>query len=287
MSIECASNGQKNLKIEEVVMNGIISSKMYRLLYAIVLTLTASMPAIAQTGEKVANGQSQINQKNLAAEHRISGTVIMKPDNQPVAKTKIEIRGINKPVAGTQLFMSRTFTDEQGHWTIDQVPDGNYLILIDPTVILSPVSTKNGQVNEVRSGTSAKFVAQTYEVKISGTNIDNLVIQVIKGGRITGRVIMDDGEPMPKDLIILPEQTIKVGRSPLRIAPVDLNGTFILEGVPTGEILLKVVAYGKPKRYYMKTATVNGIDLLRETLSIEDGSEVKDVHIVFAKVTDK
>jgi len=268
-------------------MNAIISSKMYRLLYAVILTLAASFPAISQTEEKFANGQPQINQKNPVAEHRISGTVTMKPDNQPVAKTKIEIRNINKPVAGAQLFMSKTFTDEQGRWTIDQVPDGNYLILVDPTVILLPVNTKNGQVNEVRSGTSAKFVAQTREVKMSGTDIDNLTIQVIKGGRITGRVIMDSGKPMPKSLIVLPEQTVKDGRSPSRIAPVEPDGTFILEGVPVGEILLKVVVYGKPKEYYMKTATVNGMDLLRETLSLEDGSEVKDVHIVFAKVTDK
>jgi hypothetical protein len=286
MSIECILNVQQNLKIGVVVMNRIISSKMDRLLYTVILTLVVSVLAIAQTQEIVVDGQPQINQKNPAA-YRISGTVTMKPDNQPVADTRIEVRGINKPAAGAQLFTSKTFTDEQGHWTIDQVPDGNYLILVDPTVILSPVNTKDGQVNEVRSGMSAKFVAQTREVKMSGTNIDNLVIQVIKGGRIIGKVIMEGGEPIPKNLIILPEQTVKDGRSPIRIAPVEPDGTFILEGVPTGEILLKVVVYGKPKEYYMKTATVNGIDLLRGTLTIEDGSEVKEVHIVFAKVTDK
>lgn len=265
-----------------------ISSKTYRLLYAVILTLTVSMLAIAQTQERVVGGQPQINHKTPAAGHRISGIVTMNPDSQPVAKAKIEIRGINRPVAGTQLFMSQTFTDEQGRWTIDNVPDDDYLIVVDPArTPPSPVSNKDGQMNEVNSRAGTKFVSQTYEVKMSGTNIDNLAIQVIKGGRITGKVVMDGGESLPKDLIVLPEQTAKDGRSPVRSALVQPDGSFILEGVPTGSILLKVVVYVRAKEYYTKTAAVDGMDLLRETLSIEDGSEVKDVHIIFAKVTDK
>jgi hypothetical protein len=91
----------------------------------------------------------------------------------------------------------------------------------------------------------------------------------------------------PKDLIVLPEQAVKEGRSPIRFAPVQSDGSFILEGVPTGDILLKVVVYGKPKEYYTKRATVAGMDLLGGVLSIEDGSEVKDVQIIFAKAADK
>ncbi len=268
-------------------MNRIISSKTYRLLHAVILTLTVSMLAIAQTQERVVDRQPQIYHKTPAAGHRISGIVTMNPDSQPVAKAKIEIRGINRPAAGTQLFMSQTFTDEQGHWTIDNVPDDDYLIVVDPARTPSPVSNKDGQMNEVNSRAGTKFVAQTYKVRMSGTDIDNLAIQVIKGGRITGKVVMDGGESLPKDLIVLPEQTAKDGRSPVRSALVQPDGSFILEGVPTGSILLKAVVYGRAKEYYTKTAAVNGMDLLRETLGIEDGSEVKDVHIVFARVTKK
>jgi hypothetical protein len=41
--------------------------------------------------------------------------------------------------------------------------------------------------------------------------------------------------------------------------------------------------FGKSKEYYIKTATVGAIDFLREPIRIEDGAEVKDVQIVFAK----
>lgn len=267
-------------------MNKEISHKMYRALCVVFLALAASSPTISQMQEKIVNGQAQINKENSAAGHRISGMVTMKTDNQPVAKTKIEIRGTNNLTAGAPLFTSKTFTDEQGRWTLDNVPDGNYVVLVDSTVTLIPVKTKNGQVDEIRSGMTAKFVAQTFEVKMAGTDIEDLAIQVIKGGRITGKVIMDSSEPIPEGLIVLPEQTIKFGRSPLRFAAVSSDGTFTLDAVPIGGILLKAMVYGKPKEYHMKSATVNGKDLLRETINMEDGSEVKDVNIVFAKVID-
>ena len=269
------------------MMNRDIIYKMYRGLWFVSLTLATSLSVVSQTQEKIVNDLARINKENSVVGHRISGMVTMKTDNQPVVKTKIEIRGTNNLAAGAPLFVSKIFTDEQGRWTLDNVPDGNYVVLIDPTVTLLPVKTNNGKVDEIRLGITAKFVAQTFEVKMAGTDIDDLTIQVIKGGRITGKVIMHGSEPIPEGLIVLPEQTIKFGRSPIRFAPVNPDGTFTLDAVPTGEILLKAVVFGKPKEYQMKSATVNDKDLLRETINIEDNSEVNDVNIVFAKVTDK
>jgi len=268
-------------------MKRTITFKMYQLFCATIMAFTAALITFAQTQERVVDGKSPDTQKTQVGRHRISGIVTMRVNNQPVVKALIRITGIDRPVAETQNFTNQTFTDEQGRWTVDKVPDGNYLIVVDPAITIPPANNKNGQVNEANPAADAKFVTQSHEVKVSGTDIDDLAMQVIKGGRITGKVIMDGGEMLPKDLIILPEQAIKDGRSPIRIAPVQSDGSFILEGVPTGEIILKVVVYGKPKEYYMKTATVNGIDLLRETLNIQDGAEVKDAHIVFAKVANK
>ena len=44
-------------------MNSIISSKKYRLLYAVILTLNVPVLAVAQIPEKVVDGQPQINRK--------------------------------------------------------------------------------------------------------------------------------------------------------------------------------------------------------------------------------
>jgi hypothetical protein len=260
-------------------MSGIISFKTY-LSYALILILTACLFASGQTPDKrIENGQPQSNQKDPVSGHRISGTVTMKTDNQPVAKANIIVRGINKPLRDPQLFARQTVTDGQGRWAVDNVPDGEYQVVIDPA--------REERSNEAASVPTIKFVAQVQIVEMSGNDINNLVSRVIRGGRISGKVVMSGGETMPQDLLILPEQTIKVGRSPVRFASIQPDGTFILENVPVGEILLRVFVYGKLKEYYMKTATVDGIDLLSDSLNIKDGSEVKDVYIVFAKATDR
>ena len=252
-------------------MSGKIRWKMCHLLYAVILTLTLSDSWRAQTPERVIGGQTPIKQETAAAGHRISGTVTMNADSQPIAKANINIRSIRRPATATELFMSHTVTDEQGRWTIDKVPDDDYLITVNPA--------------GMAAGT--KFVSQNREVKMAGTDVDNVAFQVIKGGRITGKVVMDGGEPLPKDLLIIPGQTIKSGRSQVKTALVQPDGSFILENVPIGDILLKASVFGKPKEYRIKTATVGGIDLVREPIRIEDGAEVKDVQIVFAKVMDK
>lgn len=230
-------------------------------------------------------GQPRIYHKTPATGHRISGGVIMNPEGQPVAKADIEIRDIGQRAAGTQLFSRRTQTDERGRWTIDKVPDGDYLLVVNSGSRLA--RGKDGWFKELDSKPATEFVARTYEVKMSGTDIDNFAIQVIKGGRITGKIIMEGGEPIPEGLVVLPEQTAKTGGSPGRMAPVQPDGSFILEGVPVDDIFFKVFVFGKVKEFYTKSATVGSVDLLRETLKIEDGTEVKDVYIIFAKAMKK
>jgi hypothetical protein len=234
---------------------------MYRAFCLVIMTLILPIFSIAQTPERVVDEQQPINQKTVQANHRISGTVTMKVDNQPVAKANIELRGIRRPATGTQVFWIHAVTDEQGRWSIDKVPDDDYLISVNPTGLTA----------------GTKFVSQNREVKMAGADIENIAFQVIKGGRITGKVIMNDGEPIPKNLLIIPGQTITSSRSQVKTALVQPDGSFILENVPTGDILLKARVFGKPNEYFMKTATVGEIDLMHEPIRIEDGVEVKDV----------
>jgi hypothetical protein len=245
--------------------------KMHQLLYAVILALTVSVFATAQTSERVVDGKSSINQKSAAGFHHISGTVTMNSNKQPIAKANIELRSISRPGTGTQLFFIHTNTDEQGRWTIDKVPDDDYLITVNPTGL----------------ATGTKFVSQNREVKMAGADVDNVAFQVIKGGRITGKVVMGNGETLPERLIITPSQTIQSGRSQVKVAQVQPDASFVLEGVPTGEIILKAVVFAKPQAYFMKTATAGAVNLLSDPIRIEDGDEINDVYIVFAKVNDK
>lgn len=98
---------------------------------------------------------------------------------------------------------------------------------------------------------------------------------------------MDGGGQLPARLIVVPRSTIKNNNAPMQNVQVNKDGSFILEGVPNGEIFLKAEVFDKPNEYFMKSATVGAVDLLREPLRIRDGTEVKDVYIVFAKKAEK
>jgi hypothetical protein len=65
------------------------------------------------------------------------------------------------------------------------------------------------------------------------------------------------------------------------IAGVGANGEFIATGVPDGEFPLSVMIR-PPNVFYAKSIQVNGVDLLREKLKTNAGSEIKDVRIVIA-----
>ncbi len=259
-----------------------INWKMYRALCVVIMTLILPVFSIAQRLEKLAPEQQASKQKPSAAGHRLSGTVTMRPDNHPVAKAGVSIRS-RATTAGGRPFSKRTITDEQGRWTIEDLPDAVYFIIVLPRRTFQPVGGRDGQTSELTS----QFVTQETKLEIAGADIDDIDFRVNKGGRITGRVVMDGGEPLPEGLIVVPRATIESNNAPMQNVQVNEDGSFVLEGVPNGETFLKTEGFDKPNEYFMKSATVGAIDLLREPLHIKDGTEIKDVYIVLAKVKDK
>lgn len=210
---------------------------------------------------------------------RISGTVMMRADGRPVANATILLRSLDLAGGDEAFFESRTLTDEHGRWAAGDVPEGAYLIVADPP---PPPGDNAAPGVGTDPGARLSFVPERREVRVAGADINGLVIEVSRGGRVTGGVTMEGGQPLPKDLVVLPERVDVAGVAPIRIHPVRPDGSFTLEGVPTGEIRLRVFVYGKLNQYYAKSAMVNGTNLLREPLLIEDGLEVKGVRVVFS-----
>jgi hypothetical protein len=87
-------------------MNRVISYRVCQLVNTAILILTLTVLAVAQ--------KNQIIQEKQSAGHHITGTVTMKPDNQPVAKAMIELTAIGNKPAGVKPFTNQIFTDEQG-----------------------------------------------------------------------------------------------------------------------------------------------------------------------------
>ena len=73
-------------------------------------------------------------------------------------------------------------TDEQGRWRLTQVPDGTYIIIVHPPSgynVLPPGKEPYGEKQQ--------------EIKISGGDVSNVVIEVGDDAIVSGTVIAEGG----------------------------------------------------------------------------------------------
>jgi hypothetical protein len=166
----------------------------------------------------------------------------------------------NSESAGIDRAMSDYFsdTDARGHWLVSNLPDGVYTVSVRPTGL---VGSKLEQ-----------FVDRQQDLTIAGSDVENLAIEVSLGGRVSGRVTIEEkNEPAP-------DISIGVGTA---FTQVEANGAFSVTGVPEGEFPLHVMI--RPANvFYAKSIEVNGVDLLRAKLKTRAAEEVKDVRVVIA-----
>ena len=208
--------------------------------------------------------------------HSIAGTVRMAGDGRPIPGAMIRLFEKEDPVqakivTGAEAISSNYFsrTDAEGHWSIHNLPDGSYLVHITPKLSIP------GQ------DASLQFVEKKREVTIAGSDLEDFLIEVAKGASISGTVIVEGNQP----IFSLSLHALKPGQSfessqtaRLSLRSSEQITTFKLTEVPEGEIQFGATV--RPDSFYIKSIEANGVDLLRDKLTIADGAEVKDVRIV-------
>jgi carboxypeptidase family protein len=200
--------------------------------------------------------------------HNVTGTVQAEGDGHPIAGATVRLNKKNadqtpasEDASGLEAAMSNYFstTDAQGRWSLSNLPDGVYSISVRPTGLVG--------------AKFERFVEKRQDLTIAGSDVENLAIEVSLGGRVSGRVTIEQlNARRPPDI------SIGVGSS---ITKVEASGAFTVTGAPDGEFPLSVMI--RPQHvFYAKSIVVNGVDLLREKLQTKTGAEIKDVQIVVA-----
>jgi len=202
--------------------------------------------------------------------HSVAGTVRKESDGHPVAGATVRLTrkagedqaSGTENAAGIEASMSNYFsaTDTQGRWSVSNLPDGKYTIFVRPAPVVSA------------DAETQKFVEKRQDLTVAGADVEDLAIEVSVGGRISGRVTVEEGSAST------PQILIAAGSAIARVGP---EGTFTVSGVPEGEFPLSVIIR-PPKVFYVRSIEVNGIDLLHEKLKIRAGAEIKDIHIVIS-----
>lgn len=194
----------------------------------------------------------------------------MRGDDRPItnATLRLSVRQITDPTSDTSAAVVEnpmshyaSSTDKSGRWSISNVPDGSYRLFVEP---------------KLGEPMAPRFVQMEQDFTVNGTDIDDLLIEVSEGARISGSVMLE-GSSVPLQFIDISASSYKHNaNSGIRI---NEAGKFALTAVPTGEILLSAFAYPED-RFYVKSIEANGLDLLRNEITLVEREEIKDVRIV-------
>jgi hypothetical protein len=239
-----------------------------------------------EAGEEEKNIDITISDRAL---HTISGTVRARRGGRPLARAHVSLTTKEKRQGPSQVipyeeFLPNSETDEMGQWSFNEIPDGDYVINVQPAYEAPEPTTVSEESKEVSpalivSHNKKKFSTKQQAVKVAGRDVTDLVVELTEGARITGTVTVEGGKPFPSSVFITaqpPGEELAVS-SPW---PVNSDGSFMVDGLPSGKLYL--YAYSPDKKYYAKSMIADGLDLLREPLLVQESAEIKDVRVILS-----
>jgi hypothetical protein len=209
----------------------------------------------------------------------ISGIVRMQGNGEAIvgAKGRIVRKGDTYVVLGSTQGATNgpkpaySFTtDKDGRWSINNLPDGSYVIQVTPGVADS--DPNRGQ----------QFATKKQMITIAGTDLPDVLIEVSKGAKISGSLIVEGDEPLSAVSLFVSKVDVPIelhqGVSK-SLTPTGRTTMFTMTDLPEG--VIEFSAFLEPD-HYIKSISANGIDLLQEKLNLTSGMELKDVTIVVA-----
>ena len=220
-----------------------------------------------------------------ATPHLISGSVVSKTGGRPLPTCTLNIRNKEQgnwfPRGQRQIL-----TDSDGRWWIEGVPDGNYTISVDPPYEppFEPSAPGEDQEPKPRKRNSQRFLPKETEITVAGSDLAGVAIELAEGASVSGTVEVPQGPESETGYLIV--KYVYEGQADKSYGNEVMvrNGTFMIEPLRPGKIYLtsggSSMGVGAPSKYYVKSITLNGVDLTQKPLTVENGQAVTNVRIV-------
>jgi len=223
--------------------------------------------------------------------HRLSGTVFV----GGYAARDAEIRlSRGEPLGKTRHDQVSARADNNGNWEIRSVPDGVYTLTVSGFII--------GMVRRGDEKGYATVAPQRREITVSGSDVTGLRADLVEGSELGGVVSLEGNLPLPDRLMLelvrsdlssrnLATKPVVGSAEKFSAVPgadddeapfafVREHGEFAITQLTSGSFHLRVSGLGA--NLYVKSITLDGRDLLRNPIKIEEGKTVGGVRIVLS-----
>ena len=198
---------------------------------------------------------------------RVAGTVV-NASGMPVANEAVTL---SQEVSGPELtsfFPSSNAarTGPDGRFAIENVQAGEYLLVVRTS------ATADQPAQEAR-----------HPLQVAGNDLDGLAIVIGGGGELRGRVLSDDGTPVPGlDRLLVRGQPLMPAVRMATLAPpgngrVKADGTFELKAL-LGPVVLRMGSL--TGEWALKTVELEGRNLADDPIEVPHGAVVSGVRVV-------
>jgi hypothetical protein len=284
------TNTREDARDEYGMMGMFSNSNMSVSFYQNETSLKQATPVKVEAGQEANDINITIIDR---ASYTISGTVVAKQGRTPV-RAQLSLQSKNDTTA-LSLFDSgpNAATDEQGRWTFTNIPDGTYVIKVEPAsdtededveaMIRGATTTRDASsiaAATTRPPKKPSLVPRQQEVIVSGADLSGIVIEVSEGARLQGTVVVEGSDkeiPQALNVLLFPRD----GSAPIeRYGFVRPGGTFTVDKVPAGEFYFSLQELGS--KFYLKSITAGGLDLTREPFRIGSGASLDNIRITIS-----
>jgi hypothetical protein len=263
--------------------------------------LVTYYPSAINPGEaatvQVDAGQEQ-NEINISLVertlHKISGTLVTRRDNKPLPSVRIGIKNKtdrNKNDLGGYMAQGNSqMTDEQGRFSFSEIPDGPYTLTVDAAQIgEDPVEPEEGE-EEAEPATppqpvepKRRFPRKQQDVTINGNDVADLIVAMSEGASVSGIVTFEGDRGSRTSFYITLEDTTGSEIPSGERQYLQEDGRFTLDGLNAGGFYPKIIVSDEnSEKYYVKSMTAGGADLMRDLLVIGEGTVIRDVRVLVA-----
>jgi len=263
-------------------------------------TKSAQLITVAP-GQEISEINLTLPSRNL---YKIEGKIVARKDKSPVRaqinikrKNQEEVFSILDQIGGREQAAS---TDKDGNWKFKELPKGTYTLTIEPLAEerdyrsyqgYSNTNSVNRMSNTMSDSPSKpKLAKRVYEITIEDKDLSEIVVELGYGATVSGTVVTENSKEMPASVSIIASQddyetsssaTVYNSTDKKSSEPQKTNYDFKIENVVEGktEFFVSVSDDG----FYVKSATLNGSDLLADSIELKEGENLRNVQIVLSK----